>query len=119
MLQSARLRRTRSSRNLPSVAARDYGDRMQWADVRAAYPDRWLVVEALEAHSAHSHRIFDRLAVVDTCADGPATMKRYAELSRQHPQREFGFVHTDMVELVIEERRWVGIRGLHEADASR
>jgi hypothetical protein len=46
-------------------------------------------------------------------------MKRYGELHRQHPQREFCFVHTVNVELDIEERRWMGIRGLGATDASR
>lgn len=39
-------------------------------------------------------------------------MKRYSELRRQHPQRELYFVHTSKVELEIEERMWLGIRGL-------
>ena len=84
---------------------------MRWSDVRTAHPDQWLVIEALEAHSTERCRVFDRIAVVEVCADGPATMKRYAELHRQHPQREFCFVHTGTVELEIEERRWMGIRG--------
>ena len=43
-------------------------------------------------------------------------MKRYSELRRQHPHREFCFVHTSMVELKIEERLWLGIRGLRATD---
>ena len=92
---------------------------MRWSEVRAAHPDHWLVIEALEAHSEAGRRIFDRVAVLEVCSDGPATMKRYAQLRHQHPQREFCFVHTAMVELDIEERRWIGIRGLHATDASQ
>lgn len=66
----------------------------------------------------NGRRIFDRIAVVETCPDGPATMKRYAELHRAHPERELCFVHTGMVELDIEERRWIGIRGLSAAGHS-
>lgn len=91
---------------------------MQWADVRMTYPDQWLVIEALEAHSAHNHRIFDQIAVIEACADGPTTMKRCADLHRQHPQREFCFVHTGTVELQIEERQWIGIRGIRAADVA-
>jgi hypothetical protein len=91
---------------------------MRWQEVRAAHPGQWLVIEALEAHSVNDHRILDRIAVIDACADGRATMKRYGELRRQHPQREFCFVHTSMVELNIEERLWLGIRGLRAADLS-
>jgi hypothetical protein len=89
---------------------------VRWEEVRKAFPGRWLVIEALEAHSADRHRVFDRIAVVEQCADGPGTMKRYRELRRAHPGRELCFVHTDMVELDIVERRWVGVRG---RDAAR
>jgi hypothetical protein len=91
---------------------------MRWADVRAAHPEQWLVIEALDAHSVQARRILERIAVVDVCPDGPATMKRYRELRRQHPYREFCFVHTSNVELVIEERPWLGVRGLRDADLS-
>jgi hypothetical protein len=91
---------------------------MQWSDVRVAYPDQWLVVEALEAHSANDHRFFDRIAVSEVCADGRTAMKRYSELQREHPHREFGFVHSSKPELEFEERLWFGIRGLRAADLS-
>jgi hypothetical protein len=92
---------------------------MRWSEVRAAHPDQWLVIEALDAHSQDGHRVFDRIAVVEVCPDGRSTMKRYGQLRHQHPQRELCFVHTAMVELDIEERRWIGVRGLHAADAAR
>lgn len=90
---------------------------MIWSEVRAAYPDQWLVVEALAAHSEGGRRVFDRIAVVEVCDDGRATMKRYGQLRAQHPQRELGFAHTSNDALEIEERRWMGIRGIHAADA--
>jgi hypothetical protein len=91
---------------------------MRWSDIRAANPDQWLVIEALEAHSANDHRIFDRIELVEVCPDGRAAMKRYGELRREHPSREFCFVHTSKPELVFEERLWLGIRGLRATDAS-
>lgn len=83
-----------------------------------AHPDQWLVVEALEAHSENDRRCFDRIAVIDACSDGRAAMKRYSELRREHPQREFCFVHTSKAELEFEERLWLGIRGLRATDLS-
>ena len=77
---------------------------MRWEEVRVAHPDQWLVVEALDAHSENDQRIFDRVAVIDVCSDGRASMKRYAELRREHPHREFCFVHTSLVELKIRRR---------------
>jgi hypothetical protein len=45
-------------------------------------------------------------------------MKRYGELRRAHPDREFCFVHTSKPELEFEERLWLGIRGLRATDVS-
>ncbi len=58
---------------------------MRWSDVRKAYPNRWLVVEALEAHSEENHRFLDRIAVIETCTDGAAAMQCYNQLHRQNP----------------------------------
>lgn len=104
------------SRKLWQSYPRRYRKRMRWPEVRAAYPDQWLVIEALDAHSEDDRRVLDRIAVIDLCADGRTTMKRYNELRRQHPHREFCFVHTSMIELKIEERVWLGIRGLRATD---
>lgn len=89
---------------------------MRWREVRAAHPDQWLVIEALDAHSEDNRRVLDRIAVIDVCTDGRTAMKRYGELRRRHAQREFCFVHTSAVELNIEERFWLGLRGLRAAD---
>lgn len=86
---------------------------MRWTEVRASYPDQWLIVEALEAHTtADSRRHLDRLAVLERCSDGKAAMAGYRRLHREYPQRELYFVHTSREELDIEERRWLGIRGV-------
>lgn len=92
---------------------------MRWCDVRAAHPDQWLVIEALEAHSVGGRRVFDQIAVVEICPDGRTSMKRYAAIHREHPEREFGFAHTGMVNLDIEERPWVGMRGIGAAPDPR
>ncbi len=89
---------------------------MLWTDVRQAYPDQWLVVEALEAHSTSDHhRFLDRMAVVEKFPDGSSAMKGCRKLYKTYPSREFYFVHTSRDELEIRERHWLGIRGEHEA----
>ena len=91
---------------------------MQWSEIRAAHPEQWLVIEALEAHSENDHRIFDDVSLIEVCSDGRAAMKRYGELRREHPHREFCFVHSSKSELEFEERLWLGIRGLRATDVS-
>ena len=91
---------------------------MQWPEIRKVYPDQWLVIEALEAHTTPDrHRVLDRLAVVERCLDGAAAFQSYRRLHHQYPQREFDPVHTSREELKIEERRWVGIRRVHATAA--
>lgn len=91
---------------------------MRWNEVRDAHPDQWLVIEVLDTHAEGNRCVLDRVAVLDVCTDGRATMKRYSELRRQHPSRELCFVHTSVPELKIEERLWLGIRGVRATDLS-
>lgn len=87
---------------------------MQWSEVRKAYPNQWLVVEALQAHTTiENHRCLDRIAVVDYCTDGSAALESYRRLHQQYPSREFYFVHTSREELDIREQQWLGIRRSH------
>ena len=84
---------------------------MQWSDVRKAYPHEWLIIEALQAHTASDNRrVLDRIAVIESCADGSAAMRSYRQLHHQYPNREFYFVHTSREELDIREREWLCIR---------
>ena len=90
---------------------------MKWSEIRNTYPDQWLVVEALEAHTKPDNRLhIERFAVVEPCADGSSAMQAYRRLHQQYPEREFYFVHTSREELDIRERQWLGIR---RADAAR
>lgn len=91
---------------------------MLWSEVRTTYPNQWLVVEALEAHTTQdSRRRLDRIAVVEKCPDGSAAMKGCRQLYRDYPTREFYFVHTSRDDLEIRERNWHGIRRGHDAGA--
>jgi hypothetical protein len=86
---------------------------MNWSQVRQAYPDQWLVIEALEAHTVDNQRQLDRIAVLESCQDGKGAFQSYQRFHEAHPWREFYFVHTARETLDIRERHWVGIRGQH------
>ncbi len=88
---------------------------MRWPEVRKAYPEQWLVIEALEAHTEGEQRLLDRIAVVDVSSDGTGALESYRRLHQQYPQRELYYVHTDREQLDIRERQWVGIRRGHAA----
>ena len=84
---------------------------MTWHEIRTYYPQKWLLVEAIEAHSKQNRRIVEQLAVLNTFPDSVSAMKGYARLHREAPQRELYVFHTDREELNIKERTWFGIRG--------
>ena len=91
---------------------------MTWNEIRTRYPDQWLIVEALDAHTEDGRRKLDQLAVVALCADGSEALERYRALHHQYPKRELYFVHTARESLDIRERRWVGLRRNHAANAT-
>ena len=84
---------------------------MRWAEIRSIFPDQWLVVEAIKAHTTDdSRRHLDDIAVVDRCDSGSSAFNRYRELHRENPMREYYYVHTSNEDLDITERQWVGVR---------
>lgn len=84
---------------------------MVWSEIRKVYPNQWLVIEALEAHTTpKKQRELDRIAVIEQCADGSNALEVCHQLHKQHPLREFYFVHITREKLDIRERRWAGIR---------
>jgi hypothetical protein len=86
---------------------------MRWREVQEAYPDRWLVIEALHAHSEADRRMLDKIAVVEVCSDGSEALQSYRKLHQIYPDREYYYVHTSRPELEIHERQWLGIRRRH------
>ena len=92
---------------------------MRWSEIRTAYPEQWLIIEALKAHTTPDYqRQLDRLAVIEVCPNGSIAMGRYRQLHQQYPFREFYFVHTSREELDIREREWLGIRRNHVASVA-
>ena len=84
---------------------------MEWQEIRAHYPQQWLLVEAIKARSEASKRILEQLAVVGTFSDSATALKSYQQLHRKAPERELYVFHTSRETLDITERRWLGIRG--------
>ena len=84
---------------------------MTWNEICAYYPQQWLLLEAIQAHSTQNQRIIEQLAVLNTFPDSVSAMKHYAQLHREAPQRELYVFHTDREQLNIKERTWLGIRG--------
>jgi len=87
---------------------------MKWQDVRIQYPDTWLLIEALKAHTTpEKERIVDNLIVIDSYKDFFKAMDAYKLLHREKPNREMYVVHTVNKEIQIKERYWSGISRIH------
>jgi hypothetical protein len=83
---------------------------MKWIEVRRKYPDQWLIIEALQAHTtSESQRVLDAVKVIERCADSVNAMQSYRRLHERYPERELYFAHTSRERLDIRERVWVGI----------
>ncbi len=85
---------------------------MRWEEIREHYPQQWLLVEALRAHSEGDKRVLERLAVLGSYPDSSEALKACAELHREAPARELYVFHTSRETLDVTERRWLGVRGL-------
>ncbi len=85
---------------------------MRWEEIREHYPQQWLLVEALKAHSEGDKRVLERLAVLGSYSDSSEALRAYAEFHREAPARELYVFHTSRESLDVTERRWLGVRGL-------
>jgi hypothetical protein len=72
---------------------------MNWHQLRDQYPKKWLLVEAIRAHSEQGQRVLDELAVVRTFDDSAEAMHDYQALHHEAPGRELYVVHTDRTTL--------------------
>lgn len=84
---------------------------MSWDEIRALYPEKWVVVEALVARTEGDRRVIDSLVVTFVGNDGQAAWRAYAELHGREPERELLVLHTARETLDITVKRWCGLRG--------
>ncbi len=73
---------------------------MRWAEIRVLYPEQWVLVEAIEAHSDGNQRIVEQLAVMGHFADSVTAMRHYQALHQAAPERELYVLHTSREALV-------------------
>ncbi|MGG4207678.1 hypothetical protein ABEW60_25420 [Paenibacillus jamilae] len=83
---------------------------MRWEEVKERFPNEWVVLEATKAYSKDGQRFIEEMTVIDTFGDSTDAFKRYNELHRVDPQREYCFFHTSRAKVMAKER-YVGIRG--------
>ncbi len=83
---------------------------MDWQEIRKHYPQQWLLLEALQAHTEANKRILERLAVVNAYSGSAAALKEYSQMHRSTPERELYVFHTGRETLDVTERHGLGMR---------
>lgn len=83
---------------------------MKWNEVRAKYPNRWVLIEALESESKDSRRVILDMSVINDYDNGSKALKEYSEKHKKDKTREMYVYHTKHEELIVEERTWIGVR---------
>jgi hypothetical protein len=84
---------------------------MKWQEIRDRYPQQWLLIEAIKAHTEHDKRVLDQIAVLGAYSNSTTALQGYQQLHQEDPERELYVFHTSRTELDITERHWIGIRG--------
>ncbi|WP_435923463.1 hypothetical protein [Paenibacillus sp. DYY-L-2] len=64
---------------------------MRWDEIQERFPNEWVVLEATKAYSKAGQRYIEEMAVIDSYADSKEALKRYSELHREDPHREYCF----------------------------
>lgn len=84
---------------------------MKWKDVRQAFPDQWVLIEAAKAYTNdENQRILEEITSLEKYSNSPDAMKVYQELHRENPTRELYVLHTSRKKPNIIEKKWVGVR---------
>lgn len=82
---------------------------MTWKDVKKVYPDQWVLLEALEAHSEGEKRIVEHMEVIGSFDDGNKAFEKYIEMHKAHKEREYYIYHTSNEKLNIGFKKRVGV----------
>ena len=83
---------------------------MTWTETRTQYPEKWLLIEALKAHTEENRRIVEDMTVLQQFDNSLEAMQFYREYRRHAAHRELLVVHTRKPELKVEVQHWLGIR---------
>lgn len=84
---------------------------LKWEDVRQAFPEQWILIEAIQAHTnEQSERILEEVAPLKKFSNSPEAMREYQAIHREDPSRELYVLHTGRKKPNIIEKKWVGVR---------
>jgi hypothetical protein len=75
---------------------------MDWQTIRAMYPSRWLVVEAIDAYTEGNQRVIPHMEVVSVFEDDwHQAWEYYKKVHHEDRWREYYMLHTNRETLNI------------------
>lgn len=84
---------------------------MMWEDVRQAFPEQWVLIEAVQAHTDDKcERVLEEITLLKRFPKSPDAMRSYQAIHRENFDRELYVLHTSRKEPNIIEKKWVGVR---------
>jgi hypothetical protein len=83
---------------------------MTWQEIREQFPNKWVLVEALNAHSEQGKRIVETMQFFDHFNNIKDALDAYDQAHDKTPERELLVLHSSHPQLSIEETQWLGIR---------
>ncbi|OXM82453.1 hypothetical protein [Paenibacillus rigui] len=85
---------------------------MKWVSIRDKYPNRWILVEALSAHSANHKRNIEEMSVISDFMNPKEAWASYKKLHLSDPTRELYVFYSGNELIEVIEQPFTGIRGL-------
>jgi len=67
---------------------------MTWQEARSGFPDRWLIIDAIESRLEGVDVRLDEVAVLATTTEGRKVMGLYGQWQHKLPTHQIFFVHT-------------------------
>lgn len=84
---------------------------MKWEDVCQAFPNQWVLIEVVEAHTNdENERVLEEVTPLNKFPTSIEAMNAYQQMHQENPQKELYVLHTSRKEPNIMERKWVGVR---------
>ncbi|RDI37934.1 hypothetical protein [Falsibacillus pallidus] len=83
---------------------------MKWSEVRKLFPERCVLVEALQSQTKGKEKFIEEMAVIDDFENGNAAWKVYKKLHMENQNRELYIFHTNNEEIKVIEQPYIGVR---------
>jgi hypothetical protein len=83
---------------------------MKWSEVRQHFPNRCVLVEALNTELNGNEIVINDMSVIDDFDSGNAAWKEYKRMHAENENRELYIFHTNTKDITVIEQPYIGVR---------